>query len=109
MIDTIVLLLSSNVFHIIHPEKFTPSAHRNSKRVHEKDNEIQLDFLEKYKRRKKFEVLRMEVRLNKRQKMKQLFAKLGIKADLIFKKLFKPAISKKSIVTLLRYTTPSVS
>jgi hypothetical protein len=29
----------------------------------------------------KWEVLRMEVRLNKRQKLKQLFAKLNIKAE----------------------------
>jgi len=35
----------------------------------------------------------MEVRLNKRQKIKQSFNKLGISADLTFKKLFKPAIS----------------
>ncbi len=66
----------------------------SSKRALEKDNEGQLHLLEKFKKRKKVEYLRMEVRLNKRAKMKQLFAKLGIKADLTFKKLFKPAISK---------------
>jgi hypothetical protein len=43
----------------------------------------------------------MEVRLNKRQKLKQLFAKLGIKADLTFKSLFKPAIAKKVLLHYL--------
>ena len=66
----------------------------SNKRALEKDNEGQLHLLEKFTKRKKVEYLRMEVRLNKRAKMKQLFAKLGIKADLTFKKLFKPAISK---------------
>lgn len=40
----------------------------------------------------------MEVRLNKRQKIKQLLNKLGISADLTFNKLFKPAISKKILL-----------
>ncbi len=53
-----------------------------------------MNFLPPLDGKKKLEVLRMEVRLNKRQKMKQLFTKLGIKSDLSFKKLFKPAISK---------------
>jgi len=43
----------------------------------------------------------MEVRLNKRQKIKQLFKILGINADLTFKKLFKPAISKKILLHYL--------
>ncbi|TET06845.1 hypothetical protein E3J79_00600 [Candidatus Dependentiae bacterium] len=43
----------------------------------------------------------MEVRLNKRQKMKQLFKLLGVKSNLTFKKLFKPAISKKILLHYL--------
>ena len=43
----------------------------------------------------------MEVRLNKRQKMKQLFDKLGIKAELTFKKLFKPVIAKNILLHYL--------
>lgn len=50
------------------------------------------------KRCTKFEVLRMEVRLNKRVKIKQLFTKLDIKTELTLKKLFKPAISKKVLI-----------
>jgi len=68
---------------------------KSSKRVFERNSALQLRFLHELKYRKMFEVLRMEVRLNRRQKMKQLFNKLGIKTELTFKKLFKPAISKK--------------
>lgn len=43
----------------------------------------------------------MEVRLNKRQKMKLLFGKLGIRSDLTLKSIFKPAISKKVLLHYL--------
>ena len=100
-------------------------AKTSSKRALEKDNEIQLNFLKQKpslrqgfggrhafypasrcresqrRRRKKLEILRMEVRLNKRQKIRQLFNKLGIKTELTFKKLFKPAISKKILLHYL--------
>jgi len=77
-------------------------AQQSEKRAIEKDNAVQLDLFPKFAmRRKKFEVLRMEVRLNKRQKIKQLFAKLVIKSDLTFKGLFKPAISQKVLLHYL--------
>jgi hypothetical protein len=74
----------------------------SSKRALEKDNEVQLHIFKKLRtRRKKLEILRMEVRLNKRIKIKQLFKMLRIKAELTFKKLFKPAISKKVLIHYL--------
>lgn len=73
----------------------------SSKRALEKDNDMQLHMFKELRTRKKFEVLRMEVRLNKRTKIKQLFKALGIKAELTFKKLFKPAISKKVLLHYL--------
>jgi hypothetical protein len=76
-------------------------AKQNSKRTVEKDGILQLKLLDRLSRRHKFEILRMEVRLNKRQKLKQLFAKLGIKADLTLKGLFKPAIAKKVLLHYL--------
>ena len=76
-------------------------AKKSSKRATEKDSELQLGFLKPFENRKRFEILRMEVRLNKRQKIKQLCNKLGIKTDLTFKKLFKPAISKKILLYYL--------
>ncbi len=67
-------------------------AKQSDKRAIEKDNALQLNLFSKFARRKKkLEILRMEVRLNKRQKIKQLFNKLGIKSDLSFKSLFKAA------------------
>ena len=41
------------------------------------------------------------MRLNKRQKIKQLFAKLGIKSNFTLQSLFKPAISKKILIHYL--------
>lgn len=48
--------------------------------------------------KKKLEILRMEVRLNNRKRIRHLFKKLTIKAELNFKSLFKPAISKKVLL-----------
>jgi len=76
-------------------------AKQSSKRATEKDSTLQLNLLDAFKKRKKFEVLRMEVRLNKRQKIKQLFNALNINTDLTFKKLFKPALSKKVLLHYL--------
>ena len=70
----------------------------NNKRSLEADSELQQHLFKKFEKRHMLEFLRMEVRLNKREKMKQLFKALGIKADLTFKKLFKPAIAKKILV-----------
>src|ERR1700733_2001142 len=74
----------------------------STKRAVEKDNELQLPLFKKLqKRTKKFEVLRIEVRLNRRTKIKKLLNELNIKTDLTFKKLFKPAISKKILLHYL--------
>ena len=76
-------------------------AKQSEKRAIEKDNAIQLHLFPGLRKSNKFEILRMEVRLNKRQKMKQLFAKLDIQSDLTFKNLFRPAISKKILIHYL--------
>jgi len=73
----------------------------SGKRALEKDNEMQLHLFKDLRKRRMFEILRMEVRLNKRTKIKQLFKILGIKVPLTFKKLFKPAISKKVLLHYL--------
>jgi len=74
---------------------------QRNKRTDEKDGTLQLNLLEKLAHRNKLEILRMEVRLNKKQKIKQLCAKLGIKAKLTFRGLFKPAIAKKVLLYYL--------
>ncbi len=73
----------------------------SSKRAIEKESALQLQLLNGFKKRWKLEILRMEVRLNKRTKIKHLFKKLGIKSDLTLQKLFKPAISKKVLLYYL--------
>lgn len=77
-------------------------AKQSEKRSIEKDNAIQLHLFPELRiDNTKLEILRMEVRLNKRQKMKELFAKLSIKSDLSLKGLFKPVISKKVLLHYL--------
>ena len=73
-------------------------AKQSSKRSLEKDSALQLSLFDAFKKRNKLEILRMEVRLNKRQKIKQLLKTLNIKSDLSLKSLFKPAISKKILL-----------
>ena len=77
-------------------------AKQSDKRAIEKDSALQLNLFPKFAQRKrKLEILRMEVRLNKRQKIKQLFNKLGIKSDLSLESLFKAATAKKILLHYL--------
>lgn len=74
-------------------------AKQSDKRAIEKDSALQLNLFPKLAQRiRKLEILRMEVRLNKRQKIKQLFNTLSIKSNLSFKSLFKAAIAKKILL-----------
>jgi hypothetical protein len=87
-------------------------AKQSEKRSIEKGNAIQLELFPRLRKNpafakasadmgKKLEVLRMEVRLNKRAKMKQLFSQLGIKTDLSLESLLKPTTSKKVLLHYL--------
>lgn len=76
-------------------------ARTSDKRAKENDNVIQLNLFEKFERRKMFEVLRMEVRLNNRQKIKYLFRLLNINSEFIFKDLFSSRISQKVLLHYL--------
>lgn len=67
----------------------------SEKRSIEKDNLLQLDLFEEFRNRNKFEVIRMEVRLNNRQKTKKLCKILGIQTNLTFDELFNSSISQK--------------
>lgn len=74
------------------------AAKTSSKRSIEKDSELQRTIFNTLEKRKKLEILRMEVRLNKRQKMKSLFKTLGIKSDLTFKSFFRPVNARKVLL-----------
>lgn len=92
-----------NAYEVVFYDKMhdLAQAKKSSKRSIEKDNNIQLQLfeqLDKKRTKQKFELFRMEVRLNKRAKIKQLFTKLNIKVPLTFQKLFKPAISRKILL-----------
>lgn len=69
-------------------------AKKSEKRAVEKDNALQLNLFERFTERKRLEVLRMEVRLNNRQKIRQLFKVLKIENELTFQNLFSSNISQ---------------
>jgi len=70
-------------------------AKTSEKRAIEKDNYAQVDLFSGREFPKQFDVLRMEVRLGNRQKIKQVLDKLGIEKKLTFSRLFCPDISQK--------------
>ncbi len=73
----------------------------SGKRAVERDNEIQLELFEQWKPKQPFEVLRMEIRLNKRVKIKQILKKLHIESDLTFSSLFKQDTAQKILLFYL--------
>lgn len=73
----------------------------SGKRAIENDNILQLDLFDDLQNKKRFEVLRIEVRLNKRQKISQVLRSLGIYLDLTYKNLFDPSVSQKVLLQVL--------
>lgn len=71
------------------------------KRAYEKDSQIQLGLFETIKR-KPFEVLRMEIRLGKRQKLKQVLSHLALSIEPNFKNLFNQDIAQKVLLYYLQ-------
>jgi hypothetical protein len=69
----------------------------SEKRSIENENIIQLDLLSELKEIKPFEVLRIEIRINTRNKIKQTLKSLNYDTDLTFKNLFNFAFSKAII------------
>ena len=76
-------------------------ANKSEKRAIENDNAIQLNLFEAFKERKRLEVMRMEVRLNKRQKIGQLFKAIGIQSELTLKNLFSSKIAQQVLLHYL--------
>jgi hypothetical protein len=65
-----------------------------SGRAVEKDNALQLNLFEDLNK-KPLEILRMEVRLCNAQKIKSIFARLGVPQDFTFKAVFKQETAEK--------------
>ncbi len=70
----------------------------SEKRAEETENVIQMKLFEKLEISKPFEVLRMEVRLNKRQKLKQVLKNIGIETEPTFQFLFRKDIAQKVLL-----------
>ena len=93
--------LHCNSYEVIFYDKIydLQQAKQSSKRAIDAYNNFDIKILDGMRsKKKKFEVLRMEVRLNKCSKIKQLFNKIDIKIDLTLRKLFKPAIARKVLL-----------
>ena len=76
-------------------------AKTSEKRAEERENAIQLNLFEDIPMQKPFEVLRMEVRLNKRQKLKQELRHIGIVTEPTFQTLFKREIARKVLLNYM--------
>jgi hypothetical protein len=73
----------------------------SEKRAIERDNVLQFELFDQWKPKAPFEVLRMEIRLNQRVKIKQILEKLHIKSDLTFSSLFNQATAQKVLLFYL--------
>lgn len=73
----------------------------SEKRAYGKDNLIQLHLFDEKPVRKPFEVLRMEVRINKKQKLKQILEKVGIADEPVFSSLFHSSTAQKVLTYYL--------
>ncbi len=87
----------SNNFELIFYDKLKDlkQSKISEKRAIEKDSYHQIGLFDDISLPKQFDVIRMEVRLGNRTKIKQVFNKLGIEKKLTFSRLFAPDISKK--------------
>lgn len=94
------LKFHSNSFEIVFYDKLKDlnKAESSEKRSIEKDNSIQFDLFKENKRRNPFEVIRFEVRLNNRSKLRRFFKNIDIYDDLIFYSVFKKHLSQKVLL-----------
>jgi len=70
----------------------------SEKRAIERDNAIQLELFDQFKPKRPFEVLRMEIRLNQRAKIRQIFKKINVNLDPVFSSIFKESISQQVLL-----------
>lgn len=108
------LRVRCNSFEVIFYDKLKDllQARKSQKKAIEQDSAIQLNLFSEMQKKKPYEVLRIEVRLNKRQKMKRLFNEIGISGMLVFKNLFSTEKSKKVIlhyISIIKTNYPSLA
>lgn len=73
----------------------------SEKRSMEKDNGLQLNLFEELKTRSPFEVIRMEVRLNRRQKIRVVLKDLNFEGEPTFQTLYNQDLSQKVLMKYL--------
>lgn len=74
------------------------TAKKSEKRSIESDYGLQLGLLPSFEKRNQLEVLRYEVRLNTRQKIRQIMKKLGIISDLTLGNMVDQDIAKRVLI-----------
>ncbi len=96
------LKFRTNSFEIVFYDKLKDlqKAKISEKRAVEKDNIIQLDLFDCLRKQSFLEVLRIEIRLNRRATIRKVLKGLGIEVEPSFINLFKQDISQK---VLLKY------
>lgn len=92
----------ANSFEIVFYDKIRDlkQAKTSEKRAEEKDNALQLGLFDTLDKMKPFEVLRIEIRLNKRQKINQILRKIDNEVEPTFINIFKQDTAK---AVLLHY------
>lgn len=90
----------ANSFEIVFYDKIKDlqQAKISEKRAEEKDNALQLNLFDILTQRKPFEVLRVEIRLNKRQKISQILKKIDKQVEPTFVNIFSQDTAKKVLL-----------
>jgi len=90
----------ANSFEIVFYDKIRDleQAKISEKRAEEKDNALQLGLFDILTQRKPLEVLRVEIRLNKRQKISQILKKVDKEVEPTFSNIFNQDTAKKVLL-----------
>jgi hypothetical protein len=90
----------ANSFEIVFYDKIKDlqQAKISEKRAEENDNALQLGLFDMLTKQKPLEVLRVEIRLNKRQKISQILKKIGKEVEPTFTNIFSQDTAKKVLL-----------
>lgn len=90
----------ANSFEIVFYDKIKDlqQAKVSEKRAEEKDNALQLGLFDFLTQRQPLEVLRVEIRLNKRGKISQILKKIGKEVELTFTNIFNQDTAKRVLL-----------
>ncbi len=90
----------ANSFEVVFYDKIKDlqQAKISEKRAEEKDNALQLGLFDILTKRKPLEVLRVEIRLNRQQKINQILKKIGKEVEPTFTNIFNQDTAKKVLL-----------